>query len=90
MPHYLISYDLRAPGRNYEGLYKALAAAKAVRALESLWLLDDPKTSAAVRDTLRSHVDQNDGVVVIELNSSNWATYSPKAGAAEWLKARFP
>jgi hypothetical protein len=88
--HYLISYDLRAPGRNYDGLYEALAAAKAVRALESVWLLDDPKQGAEVRDALRTHLDANDGVIVIGIGSSNWATYFAKPGAAEWLTARFP
>jgi hypothetical protein len=90
MPSYSVSYDLRAPGRNYEPLYAALRAAKAVRALKSLWLLDDPKSSGGLRDVLRGMVDANDGLLITEITSSNWACYSLEPGAAEWLKARFP
>lgn len=90
MPSYCVSYDLRAPGRNYQHLYDAFHKAKAVRALQSLWLLDDPKSSAQVRDILRSMIDANDGLLVTEITSSNWAAYKLLPGAAEWLRARFP
>lgn len=90
MPSYSVSYDLRAPGRNYEPLYAALRAATAVRALKSLWLLDDPKTSAQVLEILMGLVDGNDGLLVTEITNSNWASFRLEPGAAEWLKARFP
>lgn len=90
MPSYMVSYDLRAPGRNYQPLYDALTNAKAVKALQSLWFLDDPKPSTQVRDILRGLVDANDGILVIEITNSNWATVQLLPGAVDWLKARFP
>jgi len=91
MPSYSVSYDLRAPGRNYQSLWDALRNAGAVRALESLWLLDDPKNAAGVRDAMRSHVDENDRILVTQLlPGMNWASTNLMPGATEWLKARFP
>lgn len=90
MTAYAVSYDLRAPGQNYKPLYDALEQAKAVRALQSLWFLDDPKPSAEVRDILRRLVDSNDGILVTEIANSNWASLNLLPGAGEWLKARFP
>lgn len=90
MPAYCLSYDLRAPGRNYQPLYDALRAVNAVRALQSLWFFDDPRPSAQVRDAVRQLVDQNDGVLVMQIASTNWASFELQPAAAEWLKARFP
>jgi hypothetical protein len=90
MPAYSVSYDLRTPGRNYQPLYDALIQARAVRALQSLWLLDDPNTSGYVRDVLRSLVDANDGLLVTEIANSNWASFKLPPEATEWLRARFP
>jgi hypothetical protein len=36
-----INYDLRAPGRNYEGLYKVLRSVPFAHPLESFWLERD-------------------------------------------------
>lgn len=90
MPSYSINYDLRQPGRNYQPLYDMLNNGGAVRALQSLWLIDDPNNSATVRDTLRSVLDENDGLLVTEITNNNWAGSWLLPGAAEWLLARFP
>ena len=90
MPAYCLSYDLRAPGRNYQPLYNALSAVSAVRALQSLWLFDDPRPCAQVRDAVRKLVDPNDGVLIIDIANSNWASLNVLPGAAEWIQARFP
>lgn len=90
MPHYCVSYDLRAPRRNYQSLYDAFAQAKAVRALQSLWLVTSTHTSSQLRDVLRGLMDADDGLLITEITNSNWATYKILPGAAEWLKARFP
>ncbi len=70
-----VSYDLRKPGRNYETLYKRLAEWKAVRALQSVWIIETTSTSAAIRDDLARHIDANDGLLVTGLT-----------GEAAWQK----
>ena len=49
MPRYLISYDLTAPGRNYEALFNELARLGAKRLLLSQWGLRNPATAVAIR-----------------------------------------
>ncbi len=91
MPSFSVSCDLRAPGRNYQPLYDALQKAGAVRALRSLWLLDDPGTAVQIREALMLLVDENDGILVIEMvRNSHWAACKMLPGAAEWLRARTP
>ncbi len=91
MAVYMVSYDLRAPGRNYQPLYDDLKSVDSVRALESVWLIDVAQTASQVRDALLKHLDANDGVLVLNIPvGSGWA-YSdllPRAGT--WLKSKRP
>jgi hypothetical protein len=88
MATYCVTYDLRAPGRNYQPLWDALAGINAVRGLQSTWFVDSSHSATAIRDYLRRFIDQNDGIVVIEIGPG-WATYSAPTSAG-WLSARHP
>jgi hypothetical protein len=73
MPRYLISYDLNAPGRNYEALFDELARLRAKRLLLSQWGLRNPATAVAIRDHLWSFMDGNDRLLVSSLDAE-WAS----------------
>lgn len=91
MALYLISYDLRQPGRNYDALYRQLADWGAARVLQSLWLVNLTGNAEQVRETLRASLDPNDGIVVIELKSnSNWAVAGGQAAGISWLRTHIP
>lgn len=91
MAHFLISYDLRQPGRNYSSVYTLLGAWGAQRLLQSLWLLASPLSSLQIRDSLRQHIDVNDGVAVFELKpGSNWATAAVEPAGSRWLQLNIP
>lgn len=92
MTLFLISYDLRAPGRNYPSLYEALAQWKAVRLLESVWLADLPAGRAEpIRDSLQRHLDANDWLAVIELPPGiDWATHLCAKPGVDKLKLNSP
>jgi hypothetical protein len=62
-----VSYDLRKPGRNYEALYTRLADWKAVRVLQSVWIIETASTSESIRDDLAKYIDANDGLLVTGL-----------------------
>lgn len=88
MAQYIVSYDLRAPGRNYQSLYGMLKSA-GVRILESVWLIQSDMGAAAVRDKLKSVTDQNDGIMVVELEArADWATYNVSLDGSNWLKTK--
>ncbi len=89
MASYLISYDLRKPARNYDSLYAVLTQYQAVRSLQSVCLLDSGQNAAQVRDTLRSHMDADDGLLVIEIGQL-WASYGLLNNSGAWLQKRRP
>lgn len=92
MAIYIVSYDLRAPGRNYDALYKALRSLDAfAHPLESLWLIEVPGSASHVRDTLKTVMDKNDGIVVIEFTpAADWAVSGINSPSAEWIQAKRP
>ena len=65
---YVISYDLRKPGRNYQTLWDALRQMQARRVLESVWVATLAATGQgqAIFNTLNPHTDVNDGLIVFE------------------------
>ncbi|MBO9710553.1 MAG: hypothetical protein J7521_20320 [Caulobacter sp.] len=88
MSHFMMTYDLRAPGRNYDDLYKLLRENwKAKKVAESVWLAEINGTAGAIRDSMRSVVDSNDRIVVIELKSpGQWGTLHGIPEGVDWLK----
>ena len=64
----IISYDLCAPSRNYDALYKAIKAyGKWAHITESTWFINTSSTCAEIREDLASHMDKNDRLFVGEL-----------------------
>lgn len=67
MPAYIVTYDLRAPGRNYEPLYERLRVyPKWAKVTESTWIVATGWTAAQVRDDLLNHIDLNDRIFVLK------------------------
>lgn len=63
---FMINYDLRKPGRNYEPLYAAIKAlGRFVHPLQSLWFVSSDATVGSLRDYLSKHVDSNDMLLVV-------------------------
>jgi hypothetical protein len=79
----LVTYDLKAPGKDYKSLHAHLKTYTYCKGMESVWLLDTSKSNAAIRDGIRPHVDTNDVVFVSRLHSNTWA--SVKFSCADWL-----
>lgn len=75
MALYLLSYDLRKEGRDYQKLYDELKSFNAVRILESVWCFKRNYTSCvALRNHFKRFIDSNDGIIVTEVH--DWATYN--------------
>lgn len=87
MTVYVVSYDLRAPKRDYQPLYERLAAWRAVRALESVWLIEAESSALQVGVDLRNHIDKDDGLLVTPVSGRTaWSAIEPEA--AEFLRNR--
>ncbi|MCF3934337.1 hypothetical protein L1787_13050 [Acuticoccus sp. M5D2P5] len=90
MASFLITHDLRKQ-RNYTDLYHCLGQWNAVMLLESVYLAELSGSASGVRDTIRRHIDADDGLAVIQLvHPFDWGTWGVEPAAAAWLKARSP
>jgi hypothetical protein len=85
MTCYIISYDLRAPTRNYEQLYAAIKAyGKWAHINESVWAVVTDTNAVGVRDNLARYLDANDRLFVIK--SGLEAAWKNSMCKNEWLK----
>jgi hypothetical protein len=87
MATYIISYDLRKPGQNYEQLYEAIKSYGTwAKINESLWAIVTTSNATQVRDKLLAHIDSNDRLFVIK--SGVEAAWKNSICKNEWLKER--
>lgn len=85
MACYIVSYDLRNPGRNYEDLYERLKSyRKWAKLTESTWAIVTENSAVEVRDHLKYVLDENDRIFVIK--SAGVAAWSNSICRNEWLK----
>jgi hypothetical protein len=85
MACYIISYDLRQPGRNYDQLFAALRAYGTwARINESVWAVVTTQTAVEVRDNLLNRIDANDRLFVIRSGAE--AAWRNQICKPEWLK----
>jgi len=65
---YIITYDLCAPGRNYDALYAAIKSYGTWGKLtESAWVVVSSHSSVDIRDYLLKFIDGNDRLGVFRL-----------------------
>lgn len=71
---YLINYDLKNPGRNYDELIQAIKAYGTwANICRSCWSIKTEQTATQIRDNLKQYIDPNDILFVCDYN--NWASY---------------
>ena len=74
---YMISYDLKVPGQDYQTLYDELKNIDAKRVLASQWVFNRANTTASgLRDYFRSFLDSNDRLLIVEINGTGWAGWN--------------
>ena len=87
MKNFVISYDLIGPNRDYDNLYNAIKDyGSYARVTESFWIVNTNSTSSSIRDNLKSILDENDKLIVLELQG-NWATSNISKEVNDWLKS---
>lgn len=84
---YLITYDLRKPGQNYDDLYTAIkSVGEWIHPLESTWLVNSQLDAKQIHEFICQYIDRNDNVLVIRVTRDYWG-WLPKS-CWEWLDAR--
>lgn len=82
---YIITYDLDAPGQNYDKLIKKIKTYHWAKLTESCWCITSSKPAKDIRDDLNSALDKNDKLFVAKLSGeSAWTGLS--SDVSNWLK----
>lgn len=86
MSTYLITYDLRSPGRDYSALYERIKTYGTwIHVVESVWEVNTTQSAAAVRDNLTAVMDSNDRIFVTVVGpEAAWRGLTESA--SDWLK----
>lgn len=89
MAAYSINYDLKAPNRDYAGLYKAIKqSGKWWHYLDSTWIVITQEDAGQIWNRLAQHIDKNDYMLIIEVRD-NVQGWLPK-DAWDWIHANVP
>ncbi|MEW6618720.1 MAG: hypothetical protein AB1422_05150 [bacterium] len=89
MKAYTINYDLKAPDRNYDGLYEAIKKSpKWWHYLESTWIIITNETPNQIWQRIEPFVDKNDYLLIIEVRD-NVQGWLPK-DAWDWIHTNVP
>lgn len=82
---YFILYDLRAPGRDYNGLYNAIKNYGIWGHLtESAWAIVTTQSASEIANNLRAYIDSNDRLMVVR--SGKEASWYNCRAKDEWIK----
>ena len=91
MKLFLITYDLRQPGRNYTNLYELIKSIAGEgmwqHPLESMWIvkLKDSSNANEITDRIREVLDPRDGLFVVDISMRPYQGWLPQS-FWEWMK----
>lgn len=81
---YCVSYDLNKAGQKYAALYEELKKSSSWwHYLDSTWLIYTSESAKALSDRLKTHLDQNDNLLVIKVTSEYAGWLSQEAW--DWI-----
>ncbi len=81
-----MTYDLNAPGSDYNAVYDYLRSLGAwARPTESTWLIKTDKTVAQLRNELKNQIDENDKVFIIDVTGRACAWSGLNDQVSQWI-----
>ena len=87
---YVISYDLKRPGQDYDTLYEAIKGlGEWQHPLESTWLVYSSMSADEISSTLRAEgrMDENDLLFVCQLEPKNRQGWLART-VWDWIKSK--
>lgn len=85
---YLITYDLRVPGRDYTSLYNTIKEyGDWQHPVESTWFISSNLPADDIYNHLFQFIDKNDRLLVIQVNQTNKQGWLAKS-FWDWLNSK--
>ena len=86
----LISYDLYRPGQDYSSVIKAIKSLGSWAKVHlSLWYVKSGYSASEASETVRSAMDKNDKLIVIDATNNNAAWYNLGDEVSEFIKSHW-
>lgn len=83
---YIISYDLKSPQADYEGMKSAIESqGQALRILESTWILDSSNDEDMISAALRKVIHEGDRYIVVHMDKNKRQGWLAKS-MWEWMR----
>lgn len=83
---YMISYDLRTPGRDYSSLHESIKSFGVWwHYLESTWIVKTSQSVLQVSELLRQRLDVNDSLIVVDITGKERDGWLPQK-AWDWIR----
>lgn len=87
MALYLVTYDLRKQGQDYDALYERIkACGNAWHGMQNVWFVHTDRTASDIVNHVRLALDANDKVFVSRINEAAWWGFP--AEADKWIQDR--
>jgi hypothetical protein len=82
-----VSYDLKTPGKDYNGLHKHLKESYSgwCHPLDSYWFVATDKSAGTVRTECKQHTDSDDKIVCFDVSRSDWGTWGISKEITDWF-----
>ena len=85
---YIITYDLKVPGRDYASLYSAIRnSAEWQHPLESVWLVYTSKNANTLYNEIRPSMDNSDLLFIAEIDPIDRQGWMAKS-CWEWMNSK--
>ena len=83
---YMISYDLKSPGRDYTTLYEAIKSFGVWwHYLGSTWIIKTSQSVSQVSELLHQRLDANDYLIVVDITGKARDGWLPQK-AWDWIR----
>ncbi|SIS86869.1 CRISPR-associated endonuclease Cas2 [Paracoccus saliphilus] len=87
MPLYVISYDLRAPNKDYQPLWDEMDRLGGHKPLQSVYFLNvNTAKAATLREHLAKFIDDNDQLIVVPFDDRP-AHQKANSGTNDWINS---
>lgn len=87
MPNYMVNYDLRKPGRNYDDLYAEIRnSSRYAHVAESAWIVGSSESAEQLLERLAHWLDGSDTLLVTQMSSS-WAGIDLDPRIVAWMRS---
>ena len=83
---YLVTYDLKKPGKHYESLHITLKTAVSWwHYLDSTWIIKSEQPVNYWSEKIRGVIDKNDNFLIVDITKQNRQGWLPKK-AWDWIR----